>query len=59
MKGVVFVDMSPDGIEWMDTARQNGWDEEKMLQYLQQDLASISCTNHPNSSHSLVSQTVS
>jgi hypothetical protein len=39
-KGVIFVDTSPDGIEWMDAARAHGWDETEMLKYRQQDLTS-------------------
>jgi hypothetical protein len=38
-KGVIFLDTSPDGIEWMDAARENGWDEARMLAQRQQDLA--------------------
>jgi hypothetical protein len=30
-KGVVFMDTSPGGIEWMDAAREHGWDETQML----------------------------
>jgi hypothetical protein len=39
-KGVIFVDTSPDGIEWMVAAREHCWDEAQMLEYRQQDLTS-------------------
>lgn len=35
---LVIMDASPDGIEWLDAQRANGWDEKQMLDYRQQDL---------------------
>jgi hypothetical protein len=37
-QGVILLDTSPDGIEWMDAAKENNWDETQMLDYRQQDL---------------------
>lgn len=39
-KGIVFVDTSPDGIEWMDAAREHGWHERQLHEYRQQDVTS-------------------
>ena len=39
-KGIVFVDTSPDGIEWMDAAREHGWDERQLHEYRHQDVTS-------------------
>lgn len=35
---LVIMDASPDGIEWLDAQRANGWDQKQMLEYRQQDL---------------------
>ncbi|KAI9846321.1 MAG: hypothetical protein M1837_004174 [Sclerophora amabilis] len=37
-KGLVIMDSSPDGIEWMDIKRNNRWTEEQMLEFRQTDL---------------------
>lgn len=37
---LVLMDSSPDGIEWFDAQRTNGWSETEMLKYRQTDLES-------------------
>ncbi|KAI9798771.1 MAG: hypothetical protein M1833_004601 [Piccolia ochrophora] len=37
-KGVVIMDTSPDGIEWMDEQRKQNWTEQQMLDFRQTDL---------------------
>jgi pimeloyl-ACP methyl ester carboxylesterase len=39
-QGLVFMDSSPDGIEWLDAQRRNDWTQEQMLDYRQTDLQS-------------------
>ena len=38
-RGLVLLDVSLDGIEWMDERRANNWTEEAMLQRRKVDLA--------------------
>jgi len=37
-KGLVLVDVYPDGIEWEDMARDKSWNEPQMLAYRKLDL---------------------
>jgi pimeloyl-ACP methyl ester carboxylesterase len=39
-QGLVFMDSSPDGIEWLDAQRSNDWTQKQMLDYRQTDLQS-------------------
>jgi pimeloyl-ACP methyl ester carboxylesterase len=39
-QGLIFMDSSPDGIEWLDAQRRNDWTQEQMLDYRQTDLQS-------------------
>jgi len=37
-KGVVLLDVYPDGIEWLDAKRKNGWTDAQMLAFRETDL---------------------
>jgi pimeloyl-ACP methyl ester carboxylesterase len=37
-KGLVLLDVYPDGIEWLDVKRKNGWTDEQMLAFREWDL---------------------